>query len=46
MTLRAGMIGTYDHVGVFANDAVRRDDIEFVGAYEPDPERAKDLVEK
>ncbi len=46
MALRFGLLGTCDHINLVVDGAVERDDIEFVGMYEPDKERGKEISEK
>lgn len=46
MAMRVGMLGTTDHIHLFAPAAARRDDVEFVGIYGPDEAKGKETAEK
>lgn len=46
MTLRVGLLGSIDHIGLFADEATQREDIDFVGIAEPDAEKGAALAGK
>jgi myo-inositol 2-dehydrogenase/D-chiro-inositol 1-dehydrogenase len=44
--MKVGMLGTIDHINLFAPEAAEDESVEFVGIAEPDPEKGKELAEK
>jgi myo-inositol 2-dehydrogenase/D-chiro-inositol 1-dehydrogenase len=46
MKLKAGMLGTLDHIRLFAPEAARHEEVEFVGLTEPDEERGERLAKE